>query len=178
MERKMQWRIIGTGEIGLRVAEISKVLHSWDPWDRWDRWDHDCQGQGLGVRILFSWFWCHFIWSNYSDLTRPHPKWWFSKGNSLISGKSRLVKYYNLARFHLFRSCSEFDWFSMLEIGACYILCVLVRVYSLIPIIMVVKGYNLYSALYNFIHITIIHNHVTCINGWKFFRCDVSPLYI
>ncbi len=38
------------------------------------------------------------IWSNYSDLTRPHPKWWFSKGNPLISGKSRLVKYYNLAR--------------------------------------------------------------------------------
>ena len=36
-------------------------------------------------------------WSNYSDLTRPHPKWWFSKGNPLISGKSRLVKYYNLA---------------------------------------------------------------------------------
>lgn len=24
----MEWRIIGTGEIGLRVAEISKVLHS------------------------------------------------------------------------------------------------------------------------------------------------------
>ena len=38
------------------------------------------------------------IWSNYSDLTRPHSKWWFSKGNPLISGKSRLVKYYNLAR--------------------------------------------------------------------------------
>ena len=38
------------------------------------------------------------IWSNYSDLTRPHPKWWFSKGNPIISGKSRLVKYYNLAR--------------------------------------------------------------------------------
>ena len=33
------------------------------------------------------------IWSNYSDLTRPHPKWWFSKGSPLISGKSRLVKY-------------------------------------------------------------------------------------
>ena len=30
------------------------------------------------------------------DLTRPHPKWWFSKGNPLISGKSRLVKYYIL----------------------------------------------------------------------------------
>ena len=39
-----------------------------------------------------------YIWSNYSDLTRPHPKWWFSKGNPLISGKSRLVKYYNLTR--------------------------------------------------------------------------------
>ena len=38
------------------------------------------------------------IWSNYSDLTRPHPKWWFSKGIPLISRKSRLVKYYNLAR--------------------------------------------------------------------------------
>ena len=31
--------------------------------------------------------------------TRPiSPKWWFSKGNPLISGKSRFVKYYNLAR--------------------------------------------------------------------------------
>ena len=31
------------------------------------------------------------------DLTRPiSPKWWFSEGNPLISGKSRLVKYYNL----------------------------------------------------------------------------------
>ena len=39
------------------------------------------------------------IWANYSDLTRRHPKWWFSKGNPLISGKSRLVKYYNLARY-------------------------------------------------------------------------------
>jgi len=38
------------------------------------------------------------IWSNYSDLTRPHPKWWFSKGNPLNSGKPRLVKHYNLAR--------------------------------------------------------------------------------
>ena len=36
--------------------------------------------------------------SNYSNLTRPHPKWWFSKGDPLISGKSRLVTYYNLAR--------------------------------------------------------------------------------
>ena len=21
------------------------------------------------------------LWSNYSDLTRPHPKWWFNQGN-------------------------------------------------------------------------------------------------
>ena len=41
----------------------------------------------------------NLIWSNYSDLARPHSKWWFSKGNPFISGKSRLVKYYNLARF-------------------------------------------------------------------------------
>ena len=35
------------------------------------------------------------VWSNYSDLTRPiSPKWWFSKGMLLISGESRLVKYY------------------------------------------------------------------------------------
>ena len=38
------------------------------------------------------------VWSNYSNLTRPHPKWWFSMGNPLISGKPRLVKYNNLAR--------------------------------------------------------------------------------
>ena len=38
------------------------------------------------------------ICSNYSDLTRPHPKWWFIEGNPLNSVKSRLVKYYNLAR--------------------------------------------------------------------------------
>jgi len=44
------------------------------------------------------------FWSNYSDLTRPHPKWWFSKGNPLVAEKPRLVKfykYYNLARNHL-----------------------------------------------------------------------------
>ena len=27
----------------------------------------------------------HIIWSNYSDLTRPHPKWWFSIGNPMKS---------------------------------------------------------------------------------------------
>ena len=43
----------------------------------------------------------HQTWSNYSDLTRPHPKWWFSKENPLISRKPRLVKYINLARIKL-----------------------------------------------------------------------------
>ena len=27
-----------------------------------------------------------YIWSNYSDVTGPHPKWWFSKGKSLFQG--------------------------------------------------------------------------------------------
>ena len=48
------------------------------------------------------------IWSNYSDLTRPHPKRWFSKGNPLISGKSRLVKYYNLPR--IMDNPTEITW--------------------------------------------------------------------
>ena len=41
------------------------------------------------------------LWSNYSDLTQPicPQKVAFWKGNPLISGKSRLVKYYNLARY-------------------------------------------------------------------------------
>ena len=42
------------------------------------------------------------IWSSYSDLTRPHPKWWFSKRNPLISGKSMLVKYHPLARYIIY----------------------------------------------------------------------------
>ena len=52
--------------------------------------------------MCFQWGWTIFcltnsnIWSNYSDLRRPHPKWWFSKGNPLISGKCRLVKYYSI----------------------------------------------------------------------------------
>ena len=45
------------------------------------------------------------IWSNYSDLTRPHP-WWFSKGNLLISGKSRLVMAGEIL-FHLAKKYDE-----------------------------------------------------------------------
>ena len=43
-----------------------------------------------------------YIWPNYSDLTRPHPKSWFSKGHPLVPGKTRLVKYYNFARYLFF----------------------------------------------------------------------------
>ena len=32
------------------------------------------------------------------QIIATYPKWWFSKGNPLISGKPRLVKYYDLAR--------------------------------------------------------------------------------
>ena len=53
-----------------------------------------CQSRGETNKCIV-----YIVWSNYSDLTRPHPKCWFSKGNPLISGKSRLVKYYNLARY-------------------------------------------------------------------------------
>ena len=52
---------------------------------------------------------CKWIWSNHSDLTRPHPKWWSSKENPLISGKPRLVKYYDLARLDVFW---KWSWFT------------------------------------------------------------------
>ncbi len=61
-------------------------------------WGWNIVGQGLGIMQRHE---SGIIWSNYSDLTRPHPKWWFSKGNPFISGKSRLVKSLNLASFHL-----------------------------------------------------------------------------
>ena len=32
------------------------------------------------------------IWANYSDLTRPHPKWWFSKGNPMKSPYFRKIQ--------------------------------------------------------------------------------------
>ena len=77
-------------------------------------WTHSPSQKGHDRRIAREMV--SFFWSNYSDLTRPHPKWWFSKGNPLISVKSRLVKYYNLARFlyrHLlvnFRNAKNERW--------------------------------------------------------------------
>ena len=48
--------------------------------------------------------WITSLWSSLVKLSTSHDLTanggvvWFSKGNPLISGKSRLVKYYNLAR--------------------------------------------------------------------------------
>ena len=63
------------------VLESHKAVVRWNL-SVLNRW----LSRGMSVNIPF-------IWSNYSDLTRPHPKF------HLISGKTRLVKYYNLARF-------------------------------------------------------------------------------
>ena len=50
------------------------------------------------------------IWSNYSDLTRPGPlKGSVLEGKSLISGKSRLVKYSDLARPNVGKYTSHMD---------------------------------------------------------------------
>ena len=48
------------------------------------------KGEIFGASFVFPSSSETFCWSNYSDLTQPHPKWWFSKGYLLISGKSRL----------------------------------------------------------------------------------------
>ena len=51
---------------------------------------------------LYSWcFWYFLLYDVSGQISsRPHttknPKWLFSKGNLLISGKSRLVKYYSI----------------------------------------------------------------------------------
>lgn len=42
--------------------------------------------------------WVLLLLLRLGQLSRGHPRWWFSKGNILISGESRLVNYWNLAR--------------------------------------------------------------------------------
>ena len=37
-----------------------------------------------------------------TENTTKNPKWLFRKGNPLISGKSRMVKHYNLARYYIY----------------------------------------------------------------------------
>ncbi len=107
--------VLGCGVAGLSAIGTSKamgsVVRAWDVRDVSDQaggWGKHAYGMVVvGMLGMLRDVWsCSFVffggddkvWSNYSDLTRPHPKWWFSKGNPFISGKSRLVKYYNLAR--------------------------------------------------------------------------------
>ena len=41
----------------------------------------------LPPSLLMIWLYqTQYIWSNYSDLTRPHPKWWLRKGNLVFQG--------------------------------------------------------------------------------------------
>ena len=64
-----------------------------------------------------------------TENTSFHPKWWFSKGNLFISGKPRLVKYYNLARCiqeisngrtHGSRTFSQATYSQLTNLGVCW----------------------------------------------------------
>ena len=62
-----------TGCLGYIVYRVWNTIHGY-----------------MGIRIIVK----HYIWSNYSDLTRPPQMVVKSKGKRSISGKPRLVKYY------------------------------------------------------------------------------------
>ena len=55
-------------------------------WPECCGWKHRCLMGVRKMRICGRYMYRYIIWSNYSDLTRPHPKWWFSKINSLFQG--------------------------------------------------------------------------------------------
>ena len=88
-------------------SDIKSLPETWWPWKSvpgWvseSRWCLTADELGFFAMWVMSLWLILWFWSNYSDLTRPHPKWWFSKGIPLISGKSRLVKYFNLARWFI-----------------------------------------------------------------------------
>ena len=84
-------------------------------------------------------WWSHNVWSNYSDLTRVFTPFQVAeKGNPIISGKSRLVKYYSIwpdpwwshnvhpyqwpqamtASKRLFRNCRDFNGLYGVKLGA------------------------------------------------------------
>ena len=58
----------------------------------------------------------------FSDLTRPHPKWWFSKGNPLISGKSA---WWNILIWP--DTCILWDWSWLNPNHVWYIWCILLH---------------------------------------------------
>jgi len=65
-----------------------------DGFDKFDRFWLGCGGN-IGTSPASRQYICSQIIATSHDL----PKWWLSKGNPLISGKPRLVKYYYLARY-------------------------------------------------------------------------------
>ncbi len=82
--------LFSTNICGIESKFGGKTHYQKNPWTMFS--------QKIYMITCILWFAIKYIWSNYSDLTRSHPKWQFSKGNPFISGKSRLVKYHNSAR--------------------------------------------------------------------------------
>ena len=107
-----------------------------------------------------------YIWSNYSDLTRPHPKWWFSNGIPLISGKSELVKYYNLARY--IERVMQFLYLLYTN------LCIYIYVGSLsLSLYIYIYTYAAYTYIYIFIH---THNRSLFVRGHDIMK-EFLPVY-
>ena len=111
----------GTGVVfALRhVRHLQRMFHTVHRYWTWPVQD----SRMIWCLMIFEQVDNQIFWSNYSDLTRPHPKWWFSKGIPLISGKSRLVKYYNLAR-NIDRYCCKVSIVAtamMSVIGGCWL---------------------------------------------------------
>ena len=89
MDGMMGWSIIQNFEVGEIVSVTRFQCPHTEPWLM--RINSGVYGWSVRIAQIFGPY-DQYIWSNYSDLTRPHPKWCFSKGNPLISWKPRLVK--------------------------------------------------------------------------------------
>ena len=97
---RLQWNLTisapGKGDFFLE----NPIIFSFQPLNGggWEKKTNVCQGKDLfeqrGKKLHFNLSGQTIVTSH--DLTT---KWWFSKGTPLISGKSRLVKYYDLAKF-------------------------------------------------------------------------------
>ena len=87
------------------VQRFFESCHQTKPWERWSNL--------TTAHMLHVWVTkIHQLddpsWSNYSDLTRPHPKWWlFSKGNPLFQGN---LGWWNIIIWPDPRICVFFDF--------------------------------------------------------------------
>ena len=120
------------GEKEKRVSGAKKVINFWErkksPSREW-RIENSLSQWLTGFELLG----IPYFWANYSDLSRGHPKWWFSKGiPSKIPETFRFrnyMNYCNLARYlvgkmkiqtFFFRVCSD-GWVRklgpLLEVG-------------------------------------------------------------